>query len=99
MKRPRATGQYAPSRDPTRDPFYVARRRPVDEGWTGPVVRLADLTDAELVALGAPPRARQLRSEVLERCANPYCREWPISGSRAAGRCLLCHTPLGERPC
>jgi hypothetical protein len=51
------------------------------EPWTGPVVR-------------RDPAAYRQRSQILTwRCENIGCRHWTPKGSRAAGRCLLCHTP------
>ena len=61
--------------------------------WTGPVVRLADLTAAERAALYAragvqpPPRP----SEVLTWFC-PKCRTWASGGAWKRGRCDWCGT-------
>jgi hypothetical protein len=58
--------------------LYLKTRK---ASWHGPVER-------------RDPKTYRGRSDVVQRCQNPYCREYPPAGSRASGRCLVCNTPL-----
>lgn len=58
--------------------LYLLNRPP---SWHGPVER-------------RDPETYRGKSDVIQRCNNPYCREYPPRGSRAVGRCLVCNTPL-----
>jgi hypothetical protein len=44
-----------------------------------------------------PEYSYRRQNVVLERCKNPFCREWPIAGTLEAGECLTCGEPIGER--
>lgn len=60
--------------------------------WHGPVVRLADLSDAERIAIGG--RARDdIPPSVQETWLCRSCRSWTINGSYLTGRCCSCGTP------
>jgi hypothetical protein len=67
------------------------------EPWDGPVVRLRDLSPAELGALGLAPIETR-RSEILTwRCLGAgggASWHWTPEGSHAAGTCLLCFTSI-----
>lgn len=73
-------------------------RKPHDvEAWTGPVVRLADLSDAERIALGGRARDDVLPSVHLTwRCTNPFCRHWTMNGAHLTGRCNFCFERRGQ---
>lgn len=66
------------------------------EGWTGPVVRLEDLTDAERIAIGGRARgddAYRSRHETW-RCVG--CREWTMNDAAHWGRCNWCGVPRSD---
>ena len=74
--------------------FMATRVKP--QVWTGPVVRLADLTATERAALYAragvtpPPRPSEVKSWL---CVNPHCRQWTMNAAWKWGRCNFCGTP------
>lgn len=74
---------------------YVTKDEPE---WTGPVVRLEQLTDEELRALGGYARDERPRSVHLTwRCTNPFCGNWTMNGAWRTGRCNFCQTTRGDR--
>lgn len=63
--------------------------------WTGPVVRLADLTNAERVAIGGRARADYPPCEHHTwRCRG--CRQWTMNGAYRSGRCNFCGVPRAQ---
>jgi hypothetical protein len=63
------------------------------KGWTGPVTRLDDLSDAEREEVGAPPRGVRPQSDVgIKRCSSWPCKLWIASD---ATRCPHCHERQG----
>jgi hypothetical protein len=58
--------------------LYLSGRKP---SWNKAVIR-------------RDPASYRGQSRPLTRCSNQFCREYPPEGSRAAGCCLVCQTPL-----
>lgn len=68
------------------------------KGWTQPVVRLSDLSDAERIALGGRARddAAYRAPLALWRCQNVCCGHWTTDPFRLPGArelCRFCWTP------
>jgi hypothetical protein len=61
--------------------------------WTGPVVRLGDLSAAERVELGDRTLARPRSVHLTWRCAARHCRQFTMHGAYKIGRCNFCHEP------
>jgi hypothetical protein len=67
--------------------------RPDKRTWTGPVVRLADLSAEERAALGDATLRPELPRNETWSCRG--CRNWTTAGAYRTGRCNWCQHPRG----